>query len=84
MVGERRKIERKCVLRRARIVFRKGHSVIDCVLLDLSASGARLRASGLIALPERFELRIENGPSHAVEVAFRDFETTGVRFLDAV
>ncbi len=83
MVEERRKTVRRRVLRRGKIVFRKGHSAIDCILLDLSDGGARLRAPGLIALPERFELRIENGPSYEVAVAFRTFELAGVRFLDA-
>ena len=83
MVEERRSTERRRVLRRGKIVFRKGHSVIDCILLDLSDGGARLRAPGLIAIPERFELRIENGPTYEVAVAFRTFEMTGVRFLDA-
>lgn len=83
MVEERRRTLRRRVLRRGKIVFRKGHSVIDCILLDLSDGGARLRAPGLIALPERFELRIENGPSYEVTVAFRTFDVAGVRFLDA-
>lgn len=83
MEEDRRKFERKRVLRRGRIVFRKGHGVIDCVVLDLSAGGARLRAPGLIAVPDHFELRLENGSSYAVEVVTRGFETTGVRFVDA-
>ena len=83
MVEERRKTERRRVLRRGKIVFRRGHSAIDCVVLDLSDGGARLKAPGLIALPEQFELRFENGPSYEVALAFRTFETAGVRFLDA-
>ena len=83
MSDERRKSERKRVLRRGKIVFRNGHSVIDCVLLDLSDGGAKLKSPGLIALPERFELRIENGPSYDVIVTFQNFEMAGVRFLNA-
>ena len=70
------------MLRRGKIVFRRGHSVIDCVVLDLSDSGARLKAPGLIAIPEQFELRFESGPSYSVALAYRNFETAGVRFLD--
>lgn len=83
MVEERRRHPRSRVLRRARIVFRGGHSTIDVILLDLSDGGARLRSPGLLAIPERFELRIENGPSYDAAVAFRHADTTGVRFLDA-
>lgn len=82
-MDDRRKAERKRMLRRGRIVFRKGYGVIDCVLLDLSETGARLRAPGLLALPDQFELRIEHGPSYVVELAFRNLETVGVRFLAA-
>lgn len=81
MSEERRQFERRRVLRRGRIVFRNGHSVIDCVVLDLSPGGAGLRAPGLFAAPEVFELRVENGPSYNVEMRHRTVDTAGVRFL---
>ncbi len=80
---ERRRFERKRVLRRGKIVFRNGHGAIDCVLLDISAGGARLRAPGILAIPAQFELRVENGPTYDVAVCFRSPDTTGVRFLEA-
>jgi hypothetical protein len=83
MIAERRQSERKRMLKRGRIVFRNGFASIDCVVLDLSAGGAKVRTSGFLVLPERFELRIENGPSCPVEVAFRGADVTGVRFLPA-
>jgi hypothetical protein len=83
MDGERRGSERRRVLKRARIVFRNGHGAIDCVLLDISSGGAKLRGPGLLMVPDRFELRIENGPSHSVAVCFRGPDTAGVRFLPA-
>jgi hypothetical protein len=83
MGEERRRFDRQRVLRRGRIVFRRGHGAIDCVLLDISPGGARLRAPGLLAVPERFELRLDDGFSHQVEVRFRTAEFAGVQFLDA-
>lgn len=80
----RRKFPRAHVLRRARIVFRRGNCSMDCVVLDLSEGGARLRASDWLALPDKFELRIENGPVRDAEVRFRSAEMAGVRFVDAV
>lgn len=82
MQMERRRSERTRVLRRGRIVFRNGHSVIDCVLLDLSDGGALLRAPGVLAIPEQFQLRIENGPKHQVRVCSRGADTASVSFLD--
>ncbi len=82
MWEERRKHTRERVLRRGRIVFRNGHVVIDCVLLDISEAGALLKTSGFQVLPERFKLQIVGGRTHEVGVCFRAPEATGVRFLD--
>jgi hypothetical protein len=82
MFTERRKHPRRRVLRRGKIVYRGGHSVLDCVLLDLSAGGARIRTATWLGLPDRFELRMDEGPTHKVEVRYRDLEVAGVRFLD--
>ena len=70
------------MLRRARIVFRRGYSTLDCVVLDLSPAGARLKVDEWLALPDRFELRIENGLRREAEVRFRAMEMTGVCFVD--
>ncbi len=83
MMEERRRHPRHRVLRRAKIVFRGGHSSVDVVLLDLSDGGARFRSPGFLAIPEIFELRIENGPVYEATVAFRSSAATGVRFLGA-
>lgn len=79
-VEDRRIHRRARVLKRAKIVFRKGYSVLDCVVLDLSPGGARLKLGALLGVPDHFELRIENGPAHAVAVSYRTPEVTGVRF----
>jgi len=51
------------------------------VLLNLSDDGAQLRLDNWLALPKKFELRIENGPSRQAEVRYRVVERTGIRFL---
>ena len=83
MTEDRRQSQRKRVLRRGRIVFRNGYSVIDCVVLDLSEGGARLKLNDWLGLPTSFELRIENGPSHQVTVCYHVRDVTGVRFIDS-
>lgn len=62
--------------------MRNGFTTIDCIVLDRSSGGARLKVPPLLALPNEFELRIENGPAQRVEVRFRKLEVVGVRFLD--
>ena len=68
-------------MRRGRIVFRNGYGVIDCVVLDLSEGGARLKLNDWLGLPASFELRIENGRSHQVAVCYHVRDVTGVRFI---
>lgn len=81
MPEDRRNHPRNRVLQRGKIVYRNGHSVIDCVLLDLSAGGARLKLPSWLGVPDHFELRIEAGPSHDAAICHRGFEIGGVRFL---
>lgn len=81
MTEERRKHPRSSVLRRGRIVLAGGHSGMDCVLLDLSAGGAQLRVDNWLTLPQRFEVRIKDGPRHLAEVRHRNMECTGVQFI---
>lgn len=83
MSEERRRSPRSRVLQRGQIVYRNGHSVIDCVLLDLSAGGARLKLPSWLGVPDRFELRIEHGPRHDAAVCHCGFAIGGVRFLSA-
>jgi hypothetical protein len=80
---EQRQHPRAHVLRRARIVFSRGYSTLECVVLDLSPAGARLKVDEWLALPQRFELRIENGPRREAEVRYRAMEMIGVSFADA-
>jgi hypothetical protein len=82
MSEERRQFPRSHVLRRGQVVFRNGHSAIDCIVLDLSAAGARLRVADWLGLPPKFELRVEHGPARSAEIRYRDMASTGVRFVE--
>jgi len=82
MSKEQRGNSRAHVLRRARIVFARGHSSIDCVVLDVSPGGARLRVGFLPELPDRFELRMEQGPVYEARVRLRRLGEIGVEFVE--
>ena len=84
MTVDRRQDERRRVLRRARIVLPLGRTAVDCVVLDLSEGGARLRAPGMPALPDRFALRIDGEPGREVAVRHRGPDGAGVAFLPEV
>ena len=84
MFVERRERARARVLRRGKIVYNNGRVSLGCVLLDLSPCGAQLRTDDWMSMPEKFELQIENGPSHLVEVRHRGMDRSGVQFIDRV
>ena len=52
------------------------------MVLDVSPEGARLRVGAWLGLPERFELRIENGAVHEAQVRYRHLEEIGVQFVE--
>lgn len=80
---DRRVATRKRTLIKAQLVFNDAHCQMDCTVLDISETGAKIRPSDLSSLPSRFELRIHFGKTHACEVVRRSANYLGVRFLDA-
>lgn len=80
MTSERRLNPRNRVLRKARIVYREGYATMECVVLDLSEGGARLRLGDWLDVPGHFELRIERGPSRMAMVRHRRAGVAGVEF----
>ena len=57
---------RQAVLKGAQIVF--GQSVIDCLVLNISGTGARVRTGAVVQVPEQVTLRFRGG---AVAIATR-------------
>ena len=43
---------------RGRVVFNNGQSSMDCVVRDISSTGARLEFSEAVTIPDRFELYV--------------------------
>lgn len=82
MDSDRRQHTRSRLLQRGRVVFRNGYSAIDVIVLDISQGGARIRLSGLIGLPDQFELHFEHGVRRLVELCHRGPDETGLRFID--
>jgi hypothetical protein len=55
----RRQEVRTGVIKGAKIVF--GQSIIDCVVMDVSSTGARVRTDVVVAVPEQVVLRFSGG-----------------------
>ena len=60
-MDEARGSARHRTLRTAQIVFHGGSSVIDCVLKDLSNTGARLAVESAMGIPDEFTLTTDGG-----------------------
>ncbi len=83
-IGERRTQPRQRRLNGAKIIFNNNTSVIECVVRDLSAEGARLRVATPIGIPDLFDLRIDrSGACYRSKVAWRSADHVGVTFLGA-
>ncbi len=58
-IDEQRTTLRQAVLKGAQIIF--GQTVIDCLVLNVSASGARVRTAAVIQIPEQVTLKFRGG-----------------------
>jgi hypothetical protein len=65
-IGKRRHESRTGVLKRAKITF--GRSVIDCFVINVSSSGARLRTEVVTTIPEQVILRFSGGSGFVAHV----------------
>src|SRR4029450_1334666 len=68
----------------AKISFNNGQSALDCLIRNLSDTGAKLIVSAAVTLPECFDLLIpQKSVTRRVRIAWRRDEEIGVRFEDA-
>jgi hypothetical protein len=81
---ERRGSPRRRVLKGAIILYSDRHITLPCSVRDLSATGARVRAEGSVAAPDKFILMIElDGFEADCEVVTRSGKDLGVKFVSA-
>ena len=79
---ERRAHPRQRVFKRVKAVFNANGSVVDCVMRDISAGGARLACGSAALLPEHFKLVfLSEREMRDVRVAWRSLTELGVQFL---
>ena len=83
MTEERRKVPRRRTLKGGRIVINNGHSTFDCTIRNLSDAGTKLIVTSSLAIPNRFELAMDDGRHFACEVAWRTETELGVQFIPA-
>ena len=82
--ANRRHVERHRTLKHARIILNNRSSTFDCVIRNISATGALLEVPAPIGIPNQFELGLDmekHGP--ACTVRWRTDHYLGVSFDDA-
>jgi hypothetical protein len=80
--AERRVKPRRRTLKQAQLIFRDGHCLIDCTVLDMSESGARLKPLEPMSCPDEFDLKLKYGPRRPCEVVWQKGGVLGVRFVE--
>lgn len=80
--AERRVAPRLRTLKRARVLFNNRFSTIDCVVRNVSRTGALLTIDTAVHLPMQFELAIGDEPLRPAKLVYRRETFAGVRFLD--
>lgn len=81
--GERKECRNQIrlkTLRKCRVVFGEQAEVMNCFLMDISKSGARLRPADVTKLPDRFYLEIEHDIKVSCDVVHRSHNELGVAF----
>ena len=83
MIANRRIEMRTRVFHGASVVFNGRQSVLACTVRNWSETGAMVRMSDWIALPETFELDIANKDGVRVRQCWRRGDDVGVVFMTA-
>lgn len=79
--ADKREALRQRTFKTGRVVV-KGVQTMECVIRNMSLTGARIVTTHNAALPDRFELFIGDESTHReVEVMSRSRESAGLRFL---
>jgi hypothetical protein len=65
----------------ARIIFANGNSSMDCLIRDISPSGARLELGGSVTVPDRFDLFVpQKQKTFRATIKWRRLNEVGVVF----
>jgi hypothetical protein len=82
-MSEHRRESRLRTFLKGRIIFNKGASTMDCLVRDLSPSGARLALTETSTLPESFDLYIpQKDRTYRATLCWRRADGIGITFAD--
>ena len=78
--SNKRRAPRRPVLKHGRIMFNRGRSTVECVVRNLSKSGARLEVATVVGLPDAFYLVMPDSGTLPCRVKWRRLKEVGVAF----
>lgn len=83
--SERRVAPRTRTLKRGKILSNNRFSTYDCIVRNISATGALLTIDPAVPLPKEFEIRIgEEEAIRPAKLVYRRELFAGIHFLDAL
>jgi hypothetical protein len=83
--SERRVAQRMRTLKRAKVLFNNRFSTFDCIVRNISATGALLTIDEAAHLPKVFDIIIgEEKAERPARLVYRRGMLAGIRFLDVV
>ncbi|KQT50852.1 hypothetical protein ASG43_06215 [Aureimonas sp. Leaf454] len=82
--SERRVAQRTRTLKRAKILFNNRFSTFDCIVRNISSTGALLTIDDAAHLPKVFEVRIGDEAERPAKLVYRRGMLAGIRFLDVI
>lgn len=77
---KQRNSQRRRSLIGARIISNNGFSSLDCLVRDISETGARLKVENSVAIPDQFSLALSDGRSFPATVRWRRVDMIGISF----
>jgi hypothetical protein len=77
---EKRLAPRRNTTIRAQIVFNGGRGRLDCIIRNLSESGAKLEVAAVRHIPQTFDLLAPGHRPHGCRVVWRALKELGVEF----
>ena len=82
---DRRTAERVRSFLRAQIIFNNRMTTIDCIIKNISPTGARVVLSDTLAVPTEFDIYIpQRNCSHRARLVWRDKDSIGIDFVDVL
>lgn len=77
---ERRRYPRSKMIGTGQVAVGDGYVAMECVVLDWSDGGARLRPTDVVSCPDSFTLMTTTGQTRPCQVIWRRNDTLGVAF----